>query len=167
VLGLSAGAIGIVLAVGNLGGLVGAVISGRLAARFAPGALLIGSIVVFTAGAVLLPLAAGLASFAAGLFVAYVGVVVYNVTQVTVRQVITPERLLGRTNATLRFIEWGTLPLGAALGGFLVAPLGLRGVFWAAAAVCALSIVPALARPVRTLTNPVPEEPVAQPQGVS
>lgn len=164
VLGLSAGEIGIVLAVGNLGGLVGAVVSGKLAERFAPGVLLIGSILVFTAGAAMLPLSTGMVSFAAGLFVSYVGVVVYNIVQVTVRQVITPERLLGRTNATLRFVEWGTLPLGAALGGLLVAPMGLRGVLWAAAAVCALSILPALVRPVRTLTNP---EPVAQPQEIS
>jgi MFS family permease len=167
VLGLSAGEIGIVLAIGNLGGLVGAVGSGWLSARFAPGVLLIGSIVVFTVGAALLPLATGMLSFAVALFVAYIGVVVYNVVQMTVRQVITPERLLGRTNATLRFVEWGTLPLGAVVAGLLVAPMGMRGVLWIAAAVCALAILPALVRPVRTLTNPVADEPVAQPQEVS
>jgi MFS family permease len=144
-------------------------LSGPLAARLAPGALLVGSVVVFTAGAAVLPLATGVISFGLGLFVSYVGVVVYNVVQVTLRQVITPERLLGRTNATLRFLEWGTLPLGAALGGLLVGPLGLRGVFWAAAGVCALALLPVLTRPVRTLTHPAPTggEPVAHPGGTA
>jgi predicted MFS family arabinose efflux permease len=61
-------------------------------------------------------------------------------------------------NATLRFIEWGTLPIGATVGGLLVAPVGLRGVLWLAAAVCAVSILPALLSPIRSLkSNPTPE----------
>ena len=161
VLDLTAGEIGIVLAVGNLGGLIGAVVSGPLSRRLAPGVLLLGSIVVFTAGAALLPLATGLIGFGVGLFVSYLGIVVYNITQLTLRQVITPDRLLSRTNATLRFIEWGTLPLGAAVGGALVEPLGIRAVLWGAAAICALAILPALVRPVRTLTASAAEEQVA------
>ncbi|HVK26496.1 MAG TPA: MFS transporter [Actinokineospora sp.] len=167
VLGLSAGAIGAVLAIGNLGGLVGAVASGPLSRRIAPGRLLIGSVVVFTAGAVLLPMATGFLGFGLGLFVAYFGVVVYNVTQVTLRQVLTPEHLLSRTNATLRFIEWGTLPVGAALGGFLAGPIGLRGVLWASAAVCALSLLPALVKPVRSLALPADDAPALEPQEAS
>ncbi|WP_436498689.1 MFS transporter [Actinokineospora sp. HUAS TT18] len=167
VLGLSAGAIGAVLAIGNLGGLVGAVASGPLSRRIAPGRLLIGSVVVFTAGAAMLPVATGFIGFGAGLFVAYFGVVVYNVTQVTLRQVLTPEHLMSRTNATLRFIEWGTLPVGAALGGFLAVPLGLRGVLWAAAAACALSLLPALVKPVRSLELPADEAPALEPQEAS
>ena len=151
VLDLGSGAIGVVLAVGNAGGMAGALVCGPLSKRVAPGALLIGSIVLFTAGAAALPLATGEIGFGVGLFVIYVGVVVYNITTVTLRQVITPDRLLGRMNATLRFIEWGTLPLGAALGGLLVAPVGLRGVLWLAAAVCGLSVLPPLLSPVRTM----------------
>ena len=45
--------------------------------------------------------------------------VVYNITQVSFRQGLTPERLLGRMNATMRFFVWGTIPLGAFLGGVL------------------------------------------------
>lgn len=154
VLDLSSGTIGIVLAVGNAGGLVGALVCGPLARRMAPGVQLIGAIVVCTVGAALLPLAHGAIGFGVGLFVVYVGVVVYNVNTVTLRQMITPERLMGRMNATLRFIEWGTLPLGAALGGLLVAPVGLRGVLWLAAGVCGLSILPPLLSPVRSLKAP-------------
>ncbi|MFD9739127.1 MFS transporter [Umezawaea sp. NPDC059074] len=162
---LSATAIGVVLAVGNAGGLVGALVSGPLSTRFPPGPLLIASIVLFSVGAALLPLSTGAIGFGFGLFVVYLGVVVYNVVGTTLRQLATPERLLGRMNATLRFIEWGTLPLGAAVGGLLVAPLGLRTVLWIAAGVCVLSVVPPLFSPVRTLmANPTAEtEPSVTP----
>ncbi|GAA3854207.1 MFS transporter [Saccharothrix violaceirubra] len=159
---LGATAIGVVLAVGNAGGLVGALVCGKLGERFPPGPLLLGSIALFTIGAAILPLSTGAVSFGVGLFVVYLGVVVYNVVGTTLRQLATPERLLGRMNATLRFIEWGTLPLGAAVGGLLVAPLGLRGVLWLAAGVCALSILPPLLSPVRALMeNPSADEPEA------
>lgn len=160
---LSATVIGVVLAVGNAGGLVGALASGPLSNQFPPGPLLIGSILLFGAGAALLPLSTGAIGFGAGLFVVYLGVVIYNVVGTTLRQLATPERLLGRTNATLRFIEWGTLPLGAAIGGLLVAPLGLRTVLWLAAAVCVLSVVPPLFSPIRTLMS----NPTATPEQVA
>ena len=51
---------------------------------------------------------------------------VYNVNQVSLRQAITPDRLQGRMNASMRFIVWGTIPLGALLGGGLGEALGLR-----------------------------------------
>jgi MFS family permease len=149
---LSPTAIGIVLAVGNAGGLVGAFLSGPLSRRFASGVVIIGSVAVFSVGAVLLPLSTGAVGLGLGLFTVYVGVVIYNVAQVTLRQTITPEGLLSRTNATLRFVEWGTLPIGAAVGGILVGPAGLRGALWIAAIVNAVSIIPPLLSPVRRLT---------------
>ena len=42
------------------------------------------------------------------------GAVAYNITQVSLRQAITPERLQGRMNAAMRWIVWGTIPLGLA-----------------------------------------------------
>jgi MFS family permease len=165
-LGLSPATIGLVLAAGNGGGLVGALLCGTLTKRFAAGPLLIFSISLAALGAAILPLSQGAIGFGAGLFIAYVGVVIYNIVQITLRQRITPERLLARTNATLRFIEWGTLPLGAALGGLLVAPLGLRGVLAASAAVCALAVLPALSSAVRS-AGPLVDEAVSEAQGVA
>ncbi|WP_067828040.1 MFS transporter [Actinomadura kijaniata] len=159
---LSAGAVGAALAIGNAGGLLGAVLSTPAVERLGPGRALIGSVAVFAAGALMIPLAGGAAGFAAGLFVVYLGVVLFNVVQVTLCQTATPARLLGRMNATLRFITWGTVPLGAALGGLLVAPLGLRGVLWLAGAITVLSLVPPLLSPVRALTSyPSADEPAA------
>jgi MFS family permease len=61
------------------------------------------------------------------------GIVFWNVVTVSLRQRITPDRLLGRMNASYRLVGWGTMPLGAALGGVLAEALGLRGAFVVAA----------------------------------
>lgn len=62
-------------------------------------------------------------------FVGGFGVLVSNVVTVTLRQRITPDRLLGRVNSSHRLVAWGTKPLGAAVGGVLAQLLGLRAVF--------------------------------------
>ncbi|KOG43937.1 hypothetical protein ADK75_37915 [Streptomyces virginiae] len=160
VLHLTPGLIGVALAVGSAGGLLGAAISSWAVARLGPGRTLVVSIVVFSLGAVVVPLAGGGVAFAAGLFVVYLGVVVFNVLQTTVCQTVTPDRLLGRMNATLRFLSWGSVPVGAGLAGLLVAPLGLRGVLWVAAAVCACSVLPPLFSKIRGLAD-WPEAPDA------
>ena len=53
-------------------------------------------------------------------------VVVYNIVQVSYRQAICPPRLQGRMNSVMRFIVWGTIPLGTLLGGALASWIGLR-----------------------------------------
>ena len=55
---------------------------------------------------------------------------VYNVAQVSYRQAICPPRLLGRMNAAVRWVVWGTLPLGSLLGGVLGPVLGVRPTLW-------------------------------------
>lgn len=69
-----------------------------------------------------------------------VGVVLYNVVAVSLRQRITPDRLLGRVNAGYRLLAWGTMPVGAALGGLSAETLGLRPTF-ALTAVVALALL--------------------------
>jgi MFS family permease len=58
----------------------------------------------------------------------------WNVVAVSLRQRITPDRILGRINSSYRLVAWGTRPLGAAAGGLLAELLGLRAVFGIAAA---------------------------------
>jgi MFS family permease len=62
------------------------------------------------------------------------GNAVWNVVAVSLRQRITPDRILGRINSSYRLVAWGTRPLGAAAGGLLGQLLGLRAVFAVAAA---------------------------------
>ncbi|GAU69252.1 putative major facilitator superfamily transporter [Streptomyces sp. NBRC 110611] len=151
VLGLEPGAVGLVLSASAIGGLAGAVCAGRLAARFGQARLIWLSPLVTGPFAVLWPLAgqgAGAALFAVGSGVVFFGAVVYNVAQVSFRQMLCPPRLLGRMNATLRFVMWGTLPLGALAGGALAGAFGAR----TALACCAAGF---LAVPLPLLLSPL------------
>lgn len=56
-------------------------------------------------------------------------IVLWNVITVSLRQRITPDRLLGRVNSAYRLLAWGTMPLGAATGGLLAQWLGLQAMF--------------------------------------
>lgn len=130
-LGLGAGAIGGIFAIGSTGFLLGALVAGRVARRFGLGPTIIGSNVFGCLGIGLIPIAHGPARLAAPLLVAAQFIVafgspLYNINQVSLRQAITPDHLLGRMNATMRFIVWGTLPIGALIGGALGSSIGLR-----------------------------------------
>jgi len=61
----------------------------------------------------------------AAYFVGNLGIPIYNINQVSLRQIITPNRLQGRMNATMRTIVWGTIPLGSLRGGILSTSLGI------------------------------------------
>src|SRR5579884_484070 len=61
------------------------------------------------------------------------GAVAYNITQVSLRQAITPERLQGRMNAAMRWVVWGTIPLGSLAGGGIATWWGLRTALWVGA----------------------------------
>jgi predicted MFS family arabinose efflux permease len=62
----------------------------------------------------------------AGSIVFWMAGVIYNITQVSFRQGLCPPHLLGRMNATIRFMVWGSMPLGALAGGALGSALGVR-----------------------------------------
>ena len=89
------------------------------------------------------------------------GVVLYNVTQLSFRQAITPERLLGRMNSVMRFIVWGVMPLGMLLGGLIASSFDLKTAIWVGAIGQAFAFLPVLISPVRSLRE-MPE-PVADP----
>ena len=76
------------------------------------------------------------------------GSVVYNVAQVSYRQSICPPHLLGRMNAAVRFIVWGTMPLGALAGGVLGSTLGVRETLFVGAAGMCLAVLWVIASPL-------------------
>ena len=90
------------------------------------------------------------------------GAVAYNITQLSFRQAICPARMLGRMNSVIRFLVWGTMPLGALLGGALGTWFGLRPALWVAAIGAFFTFLPILFSPVpklREMPKPV-EEPL-------
>ena len=162
-LGLSAGVIGAVLALGNSGWLVGAFVARRTAERVGLGPTIIGSIAIASVGGVLIPLASkatAIPLLVASGFLLGLGAVIYNVNQVSLRQAITPDRIQGRMNATMRFMVWGTMPIGSFLGGVLGNAIGLRPTLWIAAIGGLLSFLPPFLSPVRTLERIPDQEPL-------
>ena len=75
------------------------------------------------------------------------GAVAYNITQVSLRQAITPERLQGRMNAAMRWIVWGTIPLGTLAGGAIATAYGLRAALWVGAIGSLFTFLPIALRP--------------------
>lgn len=153
-LGLSPGTIGIVLALGNAGFLGGAFIAARAPRRIGVGPTLIGAGLMIGAAYLAVPLATRSTAI---VFLAIYGLlrsfggVIYNVNARSLAQSITPERMLGRTIATARFVVWGTFPVGSFIGGVLGGQLGLRPTLWVAGMVGIVAFVPPLLSPVRRL----------------
>jgi MFS family permease len=159
---------GIIFSVASIGALVGVAISSRAARRIGVGPAIVGSMLIGGVGAIPYYLSgslttsplftlAGLSvnwsmlSIMAGQFISFIGVVVYNVNQVSLRQAIVPIRLQGRMNATMRFLVWGTIPLGGLAGGLLGTFLGLRSAIGIAVLGGSLAFLWVLLSPVRSL----------------
>jgi MFS family permease len=153
-LGLSAGTVGLVFAIGNIGVLLGALTGGRLARTFGIGPIIIATAALSGVAMVFIPLAPRDDPFwflVIGGIIAGFTTVAYNVNQVGLRQAITPDRMMGRMNATMRLIVWGTIPIGALIGGFLGGAIGLQATLWVSAIGAFLGFLPVLVSPVRTL----------------
>ena len=165
--------IGIIFSVGSIGALVGVVLATRTAEKIGVGRAIIASALIFGLGGVPYYLSGSLVTnplfsvaglninwniiaIMAGQFVISIGVVVYNINQVSLRQAIVPIRLQGRMNATMRFLVWGTIPLGALAGGLLGTFLGLRTAVGIMILGVSLSFVWVFLSPVRSLKE-IPE----------
>ncbi|MFQ1003992.1 MFS transporter [Modestobacter sp. SSW1-42] len=150
-LGLSEATLGLVFSLGAVGGLLGAATAARFARRVGEGRSIPLSAVVFAAAGVFVPLAAvgaPVVLLTTGWFVLSWATVVYNVTQVSFRQRLCPPRLLSRMNASVRFIVFGTMPVGGLLGGVLGEWLGVLPALWVAAAGGAVACLPVLLSPL-------------------
>ena len=161
-LGLTAGTIGIVLSIGNLGVLAGALLSERIGRWIGVGPTIVWSAFFSSFALIAVAIAprdAPVPFLIAGGFIGSVTAVVYNVNQVSLRQAITPDRMLGRMNATMRFIVWGTIPIGALVGGVLGGVIGLQATIWVGAIGAFLGFLPVLLSPVRSLQEIPPSEP--------
>lgn len=129
VLHLDGAAYGLLLASTAAGAVVGSLFAGQAVARIGRAAALL---VAICTGALCvgIPALTGNAWIVgAGFVLGGLGVAFWNVVTVSLRQRITPARLLGRVNSGYRLLAWGTMPVGAALGGLLGEWWGLQAVF--------------------------------------
>jgi hypothetical protein len=163
-LGLGAAGLGGILLAASAVGLVVALCAGRAAARLGLGPVMVLGMLLIALGGAVVPLVAGLGLLAIpaltlAMAATASGDALYNVTVVSLRQGLTPDRLLGRVGAGARFIIWGAQPFGAVLGGALGQSLGLRPALAMAAAGWFLAFLCLLLSPVRRVrAQPVPVE---------
>jgi MFS family permease len=126
-------AVGLLIAAASLGGVAGGVLASRLTRLIGSARIIWFSMLVLGLPQLLVPLAEPgwlVALFLIGFAGFAFSAVIYNVAQVSYRQAICPPRLLGRMNAAVRWVVWGTLPLGALLGGAFGTWLGVRATVW-------------------------------------
>ncbi|MEO9237565.1 MAG: MFS transporter, partial [Jatrophihabitantaceae bacterium] len=135
---LSALKLGIVIGAISVGGVAGATVANRVRRRVGFGRTVLMT-TIFAAGCPLILLiprgngAGSLSILIAAEMVFGFNVLVFNVNTITLRQTITPHRLLGRMNASYRLVLFGTGPIGAVLGGWLGEVVGLRAALVTAA----------------------------------
>lgn len=159
-LGMDGFALGLVFLGGGIGGILGALTSARIAARIGVGPAIVVSTVIGAAamyGYLLATPATGVVVLVGVFLGTGFTVLLYNINQVSLRQGLVPVRLQGRLNATMRFLVWGTMPLGGLLGGVLGTVLGVRDAIAVAVIGLSFAFLWVLLSPVRAIqTMPEP-----------
>jgi len=152
---LEAAVLGFVFSASAVGGLLGALVTTRLTRFLGEGRTIALSALAGVPFLAFTPLAALLAPVVSPVLVLVAGgvgtwltVVVYNITQVSFRQRVCPPALLGRMNASVRFVVWGVQPVGALVGGFLGQGIGVVPTLWISVAGGALATLPVVSSPL-------------------
>jgi Na+/melibiose symporter-like transporter len=157
-LGYQPGAVGLILSGAAVGGLLGSALAPRVVGRVGFGPVFLWSTALACAAPVLVPLASGprpllTAMIGASFFIGGAGVTVAVVASTSLRQSVTPDRLLGRMNATMRLASYTAIPLGSLLAGFLGSAVGLRPALLIGAAGFALPVLCILMSPIPGLRD--------------
>jgi predicted MFS family arabinose efflux permease len=163
---LEPGTVGVLLALVGLGAVIGAAIARPVARWIGTSRAVWVGMAVTSPFALLIPLTSrgfGLAFFVIGNVMVFIGVLVYNVTISAFRQAYCPPQLLGRVVATMRFVLFGTMPLGALLGGTLASLLGPRTAVWLLIIGNLIPIFVLYFSPLRTMRD-LPDNPPAWPE---
>ncbi|WP_081687468.1 MFS transporter [Glycomyces tenuis] len=158
--------IGVILASSGVGGILGAMAVKHVSKLIGFGPATWVSLALAGPAAIMIPLAEpdwriifamlGQAIFA-------FGVIIFNVTQLSYRQAVTPDALLGRVNATLRFLGLGALPIGSFVGGLIGEIYGVRTSLWIAGVMLCAGFIPLVLTPLRNMK----EIPSAEDQGAT
>ena len=157
------GTLGLVLGAGAVGGVVGSLVTGRVARRIGIGPAFAVGCIVFPAPLLLVPLAEGpewvilgclfLAEFGSGL-----GVMMLDISAGAIFAALIPDRLRSRVSGAYMVVNYGVRPLGALVGGALGSSIGLRPTLWIATAGALAGFLWLLPSPIlglRELPEPV------------
>ncbi|QOR71727.1 MFS transporter [Ruania alkalisoli] len=157
-LGQSEATMGLILSGASIGGLLGAVSGERVITWIGEARIIPVAALGMAVPLPLLPLAAVLPvppalTLTASLFATMYLMVVYNIATVSFRQRLCPPRLLGRMNASVRFIVWGISPFGGLLGGWLGSAWGTTTALWVPVAGTVLAAMPVVLSPLWRMTE--------------
>ncbi len=145
--------VGLVYLASGLGSFPGAILCGKVTRRLGVGRAIVVAAFTMSVARLLILAASGPMVVALAILMvaeAFTGfaAIIWDINQLSLRQGLPPQHLLGRMNASFRFIVWGMMPLGALLGGFLGARIGLRPTL-------AVSVIGGLLAPLWVLFSPV------------
>jgi MFS family permease len=162
---LSPGTLGAVLGAGAVGTLIGAAVAAPLGRRIGVGPAYILGTVLFTAPAILVPLADGSRGTVLALLFLYriltgLGLMILDINVVSILTAAVPSSLRSRVTGAYMVVNYGVRPVGSVLGGALGAALGLRPTLLVAAVGGVAGVLWLLPSPLRRLRRlPEPEEP--------
>jgi MFS family permease len=144
-------------------GLLGAVSASKIGARFGQGNTVIAAMCLSGIAMIGFPIAASIGNvsafpivIASEALLSFAGLV-YNITQVSARQALCPEHLLGRMNASIRFFVWGVMPISALLAGAFATWFGMIPVLMVGAIGSLSATWFVFASPLRGLKTIVPK----------
>jgi MFS family permease len=160
-LGLPAALVGLLVGLGGVGALLGAAATGRITDRVGSGRTLVGAALLAGGLNLLVPVAAlpgapAPAVLGAAQLLGDGAAITYIVVAVSYRQTVTPDTLLGRTNATVRSLTVGAQLVGAVVGGLLAVAFGT-------ALALLIAAVGMLLAPAWLVLSPVPALETAAP----
>jgi MFS family permease len=151
-----AGTLGIVLGIGAIGGMLGAVVTRRLTTRIGVGPSFILGLVLFPAPLILIPLAGGshalvlallfLAEFGSGM-----GVMILDITAGSINSALIPSHLRARVQGAWTIVNYGVRPLGSLAAGAAASVFGIHATLWVATGGGALSALWLLPSPLPRL----------------
>ncbi len=160
-LGLTAGTLGIVLGLGAVGAVLGAAAAPSSVRRFGAGPVMVACAAAECLALAVLPVVdvSWTAPVVLGVLVAVfavngAGTSLSSVVALTLRQLRTPDDLLGRVNATMRWLSYGVVAVGAAVGGVVGEALGTRTGIAIGCAGTLLTVVWVVASPLRRIGDP-------------
>ena len=157
-LGVTPTMLGLISAIGGIGALVGAALSAKVTQRIGPGLSIVLAQLLMSSGSVLIAITGGpltvslpLLGLSAGML--WIGIRIWSVNDVALRQALTPADLLGRINATRRVVVHGLMPVGALVGGLLGTVSDLRTALVVGAAIGLIALVAIVYSPLRSLRH--------------
>ncbi|MBK9747424.1 MAG: MFS transporter [Chloroflexi bacterium] len=136
-LGMTPAVLGLVVSAGGIGALIGSLLADRVQKRLGLGRTITVMLLISGLNNLLIPLAvyAGTLAPVVMIVAQIIGdgaILIFFINDTSLRQIIVPDRLLGRTNATFGFLAQGIAPVGALVAGTVAASVGAQPVLWLA-----------------------------------